>query len=475
MDYTLAIYNQEAMDRLSIQATVDKLIKNRGYPEFLSEVRFNAEFPVRGILIDKRYGNILKMDRFKHVQRGYHGYRALTKEELRDLYHSKRVRPATSRYHWVDTLYALSEACVYAGAIEMLEAKKFAFDYMKLFSDIRECIDEAHRDGTILDAVSGDLPKYIDRDPELPGTLHKLRSAGKRLFVLTNSRLSYTEKMMTYLLGGALAEYPSWKNYFDIAVVAASKPSFFQDARPLLQRQGDIVKPAEFPLERGRVYEGGNLAEFERALNVQSNQVVYVGDHIYGDILRSKKDSAWRTIMVIQELDNEIHAHDAREKELADFDRLQDEREAVEDELRSQQLKLKNLSRQSDVSGKLGTGQEQADLERASARSAIERLRASLKEIDRRIEEIAAEVDAAFHPFWGSLLKERNELSSFGAQVEEYACLYTSKVSNLRHYSPHQSFRGPRDTMAHELTSASADPLASTSEHATGKASTSTP
>jgi hypothetical protein len=49
------------------------------------------------------------MDRYKHVHKGYHGFRELTKEELRSLYHSKKIRPATPRYHWIDTLYALSE------------------------------------------------------------------------------------------------------------------------------------------------------------------------------------------------------------------------------------------------------------------------------------------------------------------------------------------------------------------------------
>ena len=60
-------------------------------------------------------------------------------------------------------------------------------------------------------------------------------------------------------------------------------------------------------------------------------------------------------------------------------------------------------------------------------------------------------MDQRFHPYWGSLLKEANEQSSFGAQVEEYACLYTSRVSNFLAYSPQQYFRSPRDVMAHEI------------------------
>jgi hypothetical protein len=60
-------------------------------------------------------------------------------------------------------------------------------------------------------------------------------------------------------------------------------------------------------------------------------------------------------------------------------------------------------------------------------------------------------IDKRFHPYWGSLLKEEAEKSSFGDQVEEYACLYTSRVSNFLAYSPLQYFRSPRDLMPHEL------------------------
>lgn len=74
MDYTLAIYDQPAMDDLSIRATIEKLIK-RGYPDFIKTVPVSTQFPVRGLLIDKRFGHVLKMDRYKHVHKGYHGFR----------------------------------------------------------------------------------------------------------------------------------------------------------------------------------------------------------------------------------------------------------------------------------------------------------------------------------------------------------------------------------------------------------------
>jgi 5'-nucleotidase len=450
MDYTLAIYDQPAMDDLSIRATVKKLIA-RGYPDFIQTVPVSTQFPVRGLLIDKRFGHVLKMDRYKHVHKGYHGFRELTKEELRTLYHSKKIRPATPRYHWIDTLYALSEVACYAALVDAMEKKGYAVDYSRLFTDIRECIDEAHRDGTILDEVSSNLPHFVHRDPSLAPTLHKLRSAGKKLFLLTNSRWAYTDKMMTYLLGGAMSEYPTWKNFFDVVIVAATKPIFFTEKRPLLERDGDNVRPAQPPLERGKIYEGGNLQDFERALGATGDEVLYVGDHIYGDILRSKKDSAWRTAMVIQELETEIAAYESCKEDFAQMESLDNQREHLEDDLRYYQARIKDLTRQIEHKPVNGIPIAELEADRMRFKRGVERIRGKLRQIEAEVMAIERRTDMRFHPYWGSLLKEANEQSSFGKQVDDYACLYTSRVSNFLAYSPQQTFRSPRDVMAHEI------------------------
>jgi HAD superfamily 5'-nucleotidase-like hydrolase len=451
MDYTLAIYNQEEMDKLSIRATLEKLA-TRGYSgEILREIPYRIDFPIRGLLIDKRFGHILKMDRFKVVQKGYHGLRELSKEELRALYQQKKIRPTTARYHWIDTLYALSEATLYVGIVDAFEQQGLELDYARLFTDIRECIDEAHRDGTILDEVDRSLPKFVKRDPLLAQTLHKLRSAGKRLFLLTNSRWPFTERMMTHLLGDAMPEYPSFRHYFDIIIVAAQKPAFFQERRPILVRDGTELRPATLPLERGSIYEGGNLVDFEKALGVTGDRILYVGDHIYGDILRSKKESAWRTAMIIQEMEAEVIAHEACRPQHAKSAKLEERREELEDQLRYYQQRFKDLTRKIDDDPERKNGASHHEAERGRVKRAVERIRGQLRAVDAELTTLERDIDRRFHPYWGSLLKEANETSSFGDQVEEYACLYTSRVSNLLAYSPLQYFRSPRDLLPHEL------------------------
>jgi HAD superfamily 5'-nucleotidase-like hydrolase len=446
MDYTLAIYRQAEMDRQSIEATVSKLVE-RGYPEALLTMKYRTDFPIRGLLIDRKLGNVLKMDRYRYVKRAYHGFRQLSREERRSAYHTRRLRPGTGRYHWVDTLYGLSEVAVYAAVVEQIDTHGGSVDYGQLFSDIRDCADLSHQDGSILDDVLSDLPRYVERDPELGVLLHKLRSAGKRLFLLTNSGPEYTEAMMSYLLGGALEEYPNWRNYFDFAVTAAKKPSFFTGKARFVDAKTSA--PTTEP-ERGQLYLGGNIADLERALGYSGDEVLYVGDHIYGDVLRAKKESTWRTAMIIQEMDDELRV--LREHSVS-FERstsLEQTRDALQDQLREQQARLKRVERKLSDS-ELGSEKASFEAKRVLHRRSIDRLRAQLKELDAERAELDGALDQAFHPFWGSVFKAGSEVSSFGSQIEQYAGIYTSRATNLAQYSPMHYFRSPRHRMPHEL------------------------
>ncbi|MBW2507060.1 MAG: HAD-IG family 5'-nucleotidase [Deltaproteobacteria bacterium] len=445
MDYTLAIYRQSEMDRQSIEATVGKLVE-RGYPDELLTMKYRTDFPIRGLLIDRKLGNVLKMDRHRYVKRAYHGFRKLTREERRSAYHTRRLRPGTRRYHWVDTLYALSEVAVYAAVVDHVETHGGSLDYGRLFTDIRECADLSHQDGSILDSVLADLPRFVQRDPELGVLLHKLRSAGKRLFLLTNSGPEYSDAMMSYLLDDSLMEYPSWRNYFDYVVTASKKPGFFVGKAKFT----DLESGAETrEAERGHLYAGGNFGDFQRSLGYAGDEVLYVGDHIYGDVLRAKKESTWRTAMIIQEMDSELRVH--REHAVS-FERsasLEQTRQAVQDQLREQQARLKRVERKL-ADPAIGGEKASWEAERVLHRRSIDRLRSQLKELDAERLELDDALDQAFHPFWGSVFKAGGEVSSFGNQVEQYACIYTSRASNLAQYSPMHYFQSPRHRMPHE-------------------------
>jgi hypothetical protein len=184
--------------------------------------------------------------------------------------------------------------------------------------------------------------------------------------------------------------------------------------------------------------------------------------------------------MIIQEMEAEVRAHESCRQEHMMSAQLEERREELEDQLRFYQQRFKDLSRKIDeaahggprspaqgalpsangpivtaapASGSNGAGTNGTPLEaeRSRVKRAVERIRGQLRAVDAEASKIEREIDRRFHPYWGSLLKESSETSSFGDQVEEYACIYTSRVSNLIAYSPLQYFRSPRDLLPHEL------------------------
>ena len=451
MDYTLAIYHQAELERLSIELTLQKLVKNRGYPDAVRRLEYRPERAVRGLVVDQQHGNLFKMDRHGHVGRVFHGMRALPHDERAELYRRERIRLSAPRYAWIDTLFALPEAVMYQRLVDYLDAERPGqVKYAELWRDVRECIDEAHRDDSLKSIIRADLPRFIDADTELAATLHKLRSSGKRLFVLTNSLWDYTDAVMRYMLDGRLPAYASWRSYFDIIIVGGAKPGFFTDRQPFVELEplsGKALGEVKGPLHRGHVYQGGNIVDFESKTGVRGEHVLYVGDHIYGDILRAKKSSVWRTAMIVQELEDELALSERFAPRLRELDELDRRRRNLDAEIDYQQLLLRSLARAGEDDG------DPAAIEaaRRRARLSLDELRGTVREVEGTYDRLEREVDLAFNPYWGPMFKEGNENSRFGEQVEDYACLYTSRVSNFLAYSPLRYFRAPRAKMPHEL------------------------
>jgi 5'-nucleotidase len=451
MDYTLAMYHLQRLETLAFRLTLARMIETHGYPPEIRALEYDAEFVIRGLVVDKLHGNIFKMDRHNHVGRCYHGRRPLPDEEIKRLYRGEKVHLSSPRFAWIDTLFALPEACMFAEVIELLEGRGGSVDYTKLFDDIRESIDTVHRDGTLKAEVKKDLGRYVLRDPELGPALHKLRSGGKKLFLLTNSLLDYTDAVMHYLLEGQLAEYPSWRNYFDVVVTGAAKPAFFSERRPMFVLGPDGARAGEATvLERGRAYEGGDLATFERLVGISGDRILYVGDHIYGDILRSKKSSLWRTCMVVEELERELAWIERNQEVLAELSRLEQLRVRVEDEIAVHRAALNLLDRRLERDVVDGRDRERVEAERRRQKQELELLRRANRDADARVDVLERQLEEGLNPYWGLTFKEGNENSRFGEQIEVYACIYTSRVSNVVYYSPMQYFRSPRAAMPHE-------------------------
>jgi HAD superfamily 5'-nucleotidase-like hydrolase len=452
MDYTLALYHQEKLEKLSIELTLKKLIENHGYSPEIQDLVYDPRLAIRGVVIDRNLGNVFKMDRHGYVGRVFHGLNQLSKEERNLAYRRIRIRLSSPRYAWIDTLFGLPEAVMYMTLVEHFERSGTPPSYRQLFNDIRASIDEAHRDDTLKTVIKAEMPSYVIKDPKLAETLHKLRSSGKKLFLLTNSLWDYSNAVMSYLLDGERKAYPSWRTYFDAIIVGAAKPAFFTEKRPFLLVDPMTGETSEAPivsLSRERIYQGGNIFDFENMSRVRGDRVLYVGDHIYGDMIRLKKVHTWRTAMVLQELDLETRTSERLGEQIRDLDLLDRRRRNMESEIDYQVTMLKQLQRVIEDSDPALRG-ELEEVKR-QAKATLDSLRARSRMIEEEVLALERSIDLAYNPHWGPSFREGHETSRFGSQVSDYADLYTSRVSNFLSYSPLRYFRAPRQQMPHEL------------------------
>ena len=451
MDYTLALYNQAKIEELSMRATLHKLVTTKGYPDEIRHLTYDPMLAIRGLVVDRVNGNIFKPDRYGFPGRARHGLTPIDRSKMAELYQRERMRLSARRYAWIDSLFALPEAVLYGCLVDYFDRTALVTRpaYDTLWEEIRECIDMAHRDGSIKAIVSEDLTSFIVRDEALAETLHKFRSSGKRLFLLTNSAWDYTSRVMSYLLDGVLTAYPSWRNYFDVVVVSAGKPEFFTEEHPFIELDLEglpLVRASEGPFTRGRIYSGGNIKDFQERARASGDRVLFVGDHIYGDMLRSRKSSNWRTAMILQELEHEVSTYDRLRTSLARLDQLDSELIHLDSDINERQTVMRSLQKL-DVDAPTAVGLPAV---KRQVKDTIARLRAELRSATAQHRTVETEIDYAFNPHWGPLFREGYEVSKFGEQVEAYACVYTSRVSNFRFCSPMQYFRGPRDRMPHE-------------------------
>jgi len=423
MDHTLAVYNEDTFSRLCFDLAIDLLVSRKGYPEWIRDIPYEAAAAVRGLIVDKRLGNILKVDAYNYVSRVRHGGRFLVKDERRQVYKRGRIRIGSDRYRVFDTLFDLPEGCLYTALVDLKDEhpERISASYRVLFNDIREAVDTIHRDGTLKRRIISDLGSFFVRDSDLARTLLNFRKAGKRLFLLTNSEADYTAAVMNHLLAPDISP---WEEIFDLVICSSRKPGFF-----VSQGGGKAVPRGAYSLlgnQAGNCYTGGDAFFLESKIGTFGDAILYFGDHTYGDILRSKKSVGWRTAMIIPEVEGEIMSLVPLRFKAQQLAQLEEELEDLvleRDEL---------LNRNGDSQDRI------RELERAIANG-----------LGRR-GALQRQLAAAFNPHWGTLFKEGRAASRFGAQVRDFACIYTSRVSNFRQYPADKFFAKPTEPMPHE-------------------------
>jgi len=157
--------------------------------------------------------------------------------------------------------------------------------------------------------------------------------------------------------------------------------------------------------------------------------------------------------MIVQEIEDEITYTDGQRERIERLSEVELAREQLDDEVANHKSLLNVLDRKLER-GEVAEELARLEEERRRVKVELDKLRWALREATEIGDTLEQEVEEGFNPYWGLLFKEGPENSRFGEQVERYACLYTSRVSNFLHDSPVQYYRSPRDLMPHEQAGA---------------------
>uniref|UniRef100_A0AAX7T4T2 5'-nucleotidase, cytosolic IIb n=1 Tax=Astatotilapia calliptera TaxID=8154 RepID=A0AAX7T4T2_ASTCA len=438
MDYTLAVYKSPEYESLGFELTVERLV-SIGYPQELLSFVYDPSFPTRGLVFDTMYGNLLKVDAYGNILVCVHGFNFLRGPEIRERYPNKFIqRDDTERFYILNTLFNLPETYLFACLVDFFtncdryDSCETGFkdgdlfmSFKSMFQDVRDAVDWVHFKGTLKEKTVENLEKYVVKDGKLPLLLSRMNEVSK-VFLATNSDYKYTDKIMTYLFDFPHGPKPGtphrpWQSYFDLILVDARKPLFFAEGTVL--RQVDTttgrLKIGTYtgPLQHGIVYSGGSSDIVCDLLGAKGKDIVYIGDHIFGDILKSKKRQGWRTFLVIPELAQELHVW---------TDKSCDIHTPTQSSSFFSCFLLRHLDSSSNE-------------------------RPDISTIQRRIKKVTHDMDMCYG-MMGSLFRSGSRQTLFASQVMRYADLYAASFINLLYYPFSYLFRASHILMPHEST-----------------------
>ena len=443
MDYTLVHYRTADWEGAAFERALGPL-ERRGWP--VGALSFDPASVIQGLAFDLELGNLVKATRFGYVIRAHHGTRSLSFDEQRAAYSSTIVDLSDPRWEFMNTLFSLSEANLFAQLVDLLDAGELpeTLGYRDLHRVLRMALDEAHNLSELKTQIMAEPDRFVELDPDLPLTLLDQKIAGKRLLLITNSDWAYTRSMMSYAFDRTLPGPMKWRELFDLVIVEARKPGFFsgrQASYRVTDEDQGLLRPHRSSLEPGHVYVGGDAQLVESSLGLSGAEILYIGDHLFGDVHVSKEMLRWRTGLILREMESEIQAiersrdPDSRLRELMAG--------KTELDVRLAQLRLSRQRAQHHY----GPGHKASpDALEASIRSVSDQS----QELDAKIAPLARASGEMGNPTWGPLMRAGNDKSLFARQVERYADIYTSRVSNFLAQTPFAYLRAARGSLPHD-------------------------
>jgi len=262
--------------------------------------------------------------------------------------------------------------------------------------------------------------------------LERLKKYGKKLWIITNSDYYYSKALLDYTINPYLKDHKHWSELFELTVTLAFKPRFFTDKVPFLKVDPETGLMENFDKKiEGGIFQGGYATKIQKDMGLSDDEILYLGDHIYGDVVKLKKECGWRTALVIEELNEEVLAYKSTKQISKDIDELMEEKVITEksiDDLYAKEYEFGEAVSKDDLHAQFD----------------------KVEKIDKKIGQLIKEYESNFNPYWGEVMRAGAEPSIYASQIERYACIYMTSIADFKHYSPRTYFRPAKKHLAHE-------------------------
>ncbi|XP_067091432.1 5'-nucleotidase domain-containing protein 3 [Osmerus mordax] len=423
-DYTLAFYSSH-LHTLIFDIARDILIQEHRYPEGLREYEYIPNFVVRGLHYDVQKALLMKIDAFHYIQLGtvYRGLHPVPDQEVVAMYEGSHVPleimsdfyGKSSHGHTMKQymdIFSLPEMTLLCCVNDYFMKHNIDYEPVHLYKDVKGAIGQVHVKGLMYRAVEADIEKYICYGEQSHAVLKKLYESGKKMFLITNSPLDFVNRGMNYMVG------KDWRDLFDVVIVQADKPGFFNDRRKPFRRvtdKGGLLWDRIHRLEKGQIYKQGNLYEFLRLTGWRGSKVLYFGDHIYSDLADLTLKHGWRTGAIIPELRKEI-------------------------KIMNTEQYVHMMTWLQGLTGLI----EHMQVHRDPASQAV------VQEWIKERETMRSQTKDIFNAQFGSLFRTYHNPTYFSRRLSRFADIYMPSISCLLNYDFQHTFFPRRTPLQHE-------------------------
>lgn len=332
LDNTLLRYKVSAMVQLEFDVLTQFMVTQKGYDSkhLQRPLSDQIDFLQKGLIVDFRRGNLLKVRSDGHILKATHGTVFMSDSEIEQIYGPERV--------WTEVeLFTKDLLCAWNGpAANKLRTLLDYFD-MPASLTFGRCID------TLDEAAGGreNITEYNVWPDILDGLLHMYtrehfasgnseyfetlkQCPGDYMHVASDSLVAFLKqlksKKTTFLLTGSNADFANltagytlgadWRELFDVVVCFAKKPGFFDMQRPFVRLNENGLETetlAAEDMELNSTYSQGNWKDLMTVLATKSNsvtppRVLYVGDNLLQDVYAPNCNTKCDTVAIVEEM-----------------------------------------------------------------------------------------------------------------------------------------------------------------------------